>query len=54
MDNSSSSIMNASLTFAQENDTGMTEVGNTTQGQTDGNDDDDDNEESEEMKIQNI
>lgn len=53
MDNSSSSIMNASLTFAQENDTGMTEVGNTTQGQTDGNDDDDD-EESEEMKIQNI
>jgi hypothetical protein len=42
MDNSSSSIMNASLTFAQENDTGMTEVGNTTQGQTDGNDDDDD------------
>ncbi|HYJ03187.1 MAG TPA: hypothetical protein VEW92_13325 [Nitrososphaeraceae archaeon] len=53
MDNSSSSIMNASLTFAQENDTGMTEFGNTTQGQTDGNDDDDD-EESEEMKIQNI
>ncbi len=53
MDNSSSSIMNASLTFAQENDTGMTEVGNTTQGQTDGNDDDDD-EESEKMKIQNI
>jgi hypothetical protein len=53
MDNSSSSIMNASSTFAQENDTGMTEVGNTTQGQTDGNDDDDD-EESEEMKIQNI
>jgi len=53
MDNSSSSIMNASLTFAQENYTGMTEVGNTTQGQTDGNDDDDD-EESEEMKIQNI
>jgi hypothetical protein len=31
----------------------MTEVGNTTQGQTDGNDDDDD-EESEKMKIQNI
>jgi hypothetical protein len=53
MDNSSSSIMNASITFAQENDTGMTEVGNTTQGQTDGNDDDDD-EESEKMKIQNI
>ncbi len=44
MDNSLSSIMNASLTFAQENDTGMTEVGNTTQGQTDGNDDDDDEE----------